>query len=64
MTSKRKQLYSSSSFSSLAMIISDIITLVLDVIVMQTFSSILFVSSSLHVYVVLDPPLKSVYIQT
>ena len=64
MTSKRKQLYSSSSFSSLAMIISDIITLVLDVIVMQTFYSILFVSCSLHVYVVLDPPLKSVYIQT
>ena len=30
---------------------------------MQTFSSIIFVNCILHVYVVLDPPLSSVYIQ-
>ena len=63
MTFKRKKLYSSSSFSSLEMIISDIITLVLGVIMMQTFPSIIFVNYILYVYVVLDPLLKSVYIQ-
>ena len=46
------------------MIISDIITLVLGVIIMQTFSSIIFVNCILHVYVVVDPPLKSVFIPT
>ena len=63
MTFKQKKLYSSSSFSSLEMIISDIITLVLGVIMMQTFPSIIFVNYILYVYVVLDPLLKSVYIQ-
>ena len=62
MTSKPKQLYSNSSFKSLAMIISVIIILVLGVIMMQTFSSMNFANCILHVYVVLDPPLKSVYI--
>ena len=62
MTSKPKQSYSNSSFKSLAMIISVIITLVLGVIMMQTFSSMIFANCILHVYVVLGPPLKSLYI--
>ena len=31
---------------------------------MQTFSSLIFVNCIFYVYVVLDPPLQSVYIQT
>ena len=52
MTSKRKQLYSRSSFSSLAMIIFDLYNLVFGVIMMQTFPSIIFVNCVLHVYAV------------
>ena len=64
MTYKRKQLFSRSSFSSLAMIISDMYNFGVgryyDAL---TFSSIIFVNCILHIYVVLDPPLRSVYIQ-